>query len=141
MYRWATGGPSNNRQGSPGQLVRLGFRLNPRFPLIIPFKSVAPITKKRVILEKTADFARMLHFLEGGGAILNSEGVDCPPILNSVGAAAGAILNSECLGTHSLTHPLPHTHTPKCTSLDRYPRSWCGGIRHNIGDLSIFLHI
>jgi len=31
LYRWATGGPSNNRQWRPGQLVRLGFRLNPRF--------------------------------------------------------------------------------------------------------------
>ena len=60
-------------------------------------------------------FSWMLGFFEGEGGILNSEGMDCPRILNSGGAAAGGILNSECLGT----------------SLDRYPRSWCGGIRHN----------
>ena len=82
-------------------------------------------------------FSRMLGFFEGGGGILNSEGMDYPRILNSGGAAAGGILNSECLGTHSpLTHSLTHlhttTHTHTCTSLDRYPRSWCGGIRHKI---------
>ena len=96
----------------------------------------------------------MLRFFEGGrGAIPNSEGLDCPPILNSGGAAAGAILNSERLGTHSLTHPLTHTHT--YTSLDRYPRSWCGGgldiilcifrgfvyIYAYLGDLPIFMRI
>ena len=106
------GGPTNRQRG-PGQMERLGFRLNPRFSLIIPLKSIAPITKNRVILEKPIGFSRMLRFFE---AIPNSEGLDCPPILNSGGAAAGAILNSECLGshplTHSLTHPLTHTHTP-----------------------------
>ena len=53
----------------------------------------------------------MLGFFEGGRGILNSEGMDYPRILNSGGAAAGGILNSECLGTHSLTHLHTYTHT------------------------------
>ena len=68
----APGGPSNivkggptNRQRSPGQLERLGFRLNPRFPLKLPPKSIAPITKKRIILEQTF-CSRMLRFFQGG---------------------------------------------------------------------------
>ena len=46
---------------------------------------------------------RARRFSRGGGGILNSEGLDYPRILNSGGAAAGGVLNSECLGTHSLT--------------------------------------
>ena len=76
----------------------------------------------------------MLGFFEGGGGILNSEGMDYPRILNSGGAAAGGILNSECLGTHSLTHsPTPHTHTPTRV-LIAIPAAGAGG-------LDIIMHI
>ena len=138
MYWCDTVGPSNINKGGPDQLGRLGFRQNPRFPLKIPPKSRVPIPKNRVILEKPMGFSRMLGFFEGGGGILNSEGMDYPRILNSGGAAAGGILNSECLGTHSLTHSLTYTRTHTYTSLDRYPRSWCGGIRHNYAHVTVW---
>ena len=80
-------------------------------------------------------FSRMLGFFEGGGGILNSEGMDYPRILNSGGAAAGGILNSECLGTHSLTHSLTYTptHTPTRV-LIAIPAAGAGG-------LDIIMHI
>ena len=83
-------------------------------------------------------FSRMLGFFEGGGGILNSEGMDYPRILNSGGAAAGGILNSECLGTHSLTthsltHLHTHTHTPTRV-LIAIPAAGAGG-------LDIIMHI
>ena len=70
-------------------------------------------------------FSRMLGFFEGGGGILNSEGMDCPRILNSGGAAAGGILNSECLGTHSLTYTPTHTHTRVLIAI---PAAGAGGL-------------
>ena len=74
-------------------------------------------------------------FFEGGGGILNSEGMDYPRILNSGGAAAGGILNSECLGTHSLLHlhlhlhlhTHTHTHTPTRV-LIAIPAAGAGGL-------------
>ena len=69
----------------------------------------------------------MLGVFEGGGGILNSEGMDCPRILNSGGAAAGGILNSECLGTHSLTHSLTYTHT-HTRVLIAIPAAGAGGL-------------
>ena len=47
-------------------------------------------------------FSRMLVFFEGGGGILNSEGMDCPRILNSGGAAALVDYVSEAHGNAKL---------------------------------------
>ena len=68
----------------------------------------------------------MLVFFEGGGGILNSEGMDYPRILNSGGVAAGgsSILSAWGL-THSPTHP--HTHTPTHTWAGPGPRG-IGGV-------------
>ena len=97
--------------------------------------------KNRVILEKPVGFSRMLGFFEGGGGILNSEGMDCPRILNSGGAAAGGILNSECLGTHSLTHSITHSPTHLHTYTHTHTRVLIAIPAAGAGGLDIIMHM
>ena len=78
-------------------------------------------------------------FFEGGGGILNSEGMDYPRILNSGGVAAGG---SSILSAWGLTHSPTHTHTRVLIAI---PAAGAGGLDIKLGtylgDLPIFMHI